>query len=140
VVCAHGGDWRDEMQVKHDAKTIQEPRAATSKYRGVVQQSTAEYSRVQQSTAPSRTIYLLYSIVHRVLLQLISISSLPYYNMQSGIIKLTLLLLKAYDTIIQHNTTREQYCTYHTTPFPVILASWGCSLSHLPLAQVVTHE
>jgi hypothetical protein len=24
VVCACGGDWRDEMQVKHDAKTIQE--------------------------------------------------------------------------------------------------------------------
>jgi hypothetical protein len=36
-------DWWDEMQVKHDAKTIQERRAATS--------STAPY--------PSRTIYIV---------------------------------------------------------------------------------
>ena len=52
-----GGDWRDEMQVKHDAKTIQEPRAAT-KYRG-----TAEYSRVQHRTTSATAIEINHALL-----------------------------------------------------------------------------
>jgi hypothetical protein len=70
------GDWRDEMQVKHDAKTIQERRAATS-----VQLRTVK--------GDIRTHYLL--------------AVLPSH-----------VILKAYDTIIQHNTIRVQYHTPHS--------------------------
>ena len=52
VVCGRGGDWRDEMQVKlkHDAKTMQEPRP-----RAATEVLLPSYS-VKQSTARYRSV------------------------------------------------------------------------------------